>query len=304
MQLLPHLRGHPRFEVIDQIWNARVPILKLRFDHQLDVDLSCHNTEALPNTQLLRAYAELSPQVRELGLMIKLWAKEERVCGAPRGYLSSYSLTLMAIYYMQVDPQVHMPCLPTARYSGKHNASPKGRAAWACPFPTQVLMARFFRFYASEYQWCREVVSVRRGERAGAANPAYSQLGASLSPRLHIEDPFLTGRNLNCVLGLEQECKFYAKICQAARAIQSGRLPDGFCRNSGSLGGKPTGGGPLTEPQIASLADVPKAPACEDASTSGDGSSTRSCSRRTRATGFACMSSESIQAWSSNSGSE
>jgi len=241
-QLLPLLQKHRRFEVIDQIWTARVPILKLRFDQQLDVDLSCHNTEALPNTQLLRAYAELSPQVRELGLLIKVWAKGEGVCGASRGYLSSYALTLMAIYYLQVDPQVNIPCVPAGLFSNRHGTFPKDRKAWKCPLPTQVLLGRFFRFYATEFQWFTEVVSVRHGRRASAAEPVYDQLGASLAPRLHIEDPFLTARNLHCVLGLEQECIFYAKLCQAAEATQNGRLPAGLACSACSLGQEVPGG--------------------------------------------------------------
>eukprot|EP00416_Gambierdiscus_australes_P015325 CAMPEP_0171064500 /NCGR_PEP_ID=MMETSP0766_2-20121228/6325_1 /TAXON_ID=439317 /ORGANISM="Gambierdiscus australes, Strain CAWD 149" /LENGTH=460 /DNA_ID=CAMNT_0011520539 /DNA_START=122 /DNA_END=1501 /DNA_ORIENTATION=+ len=225
-QLLPLLRTHPRFEVIDQIWTARVPILKLRFDQVLDVDLSCHNTEALPNTRLLKAYAELSPQVRELGLMVKLWAKEERVCGAPQGFLSSYALTLMAVYYLQVDQLVEMPVLPTLEFSGSSNGpSVTRRPPWECRLPTAVLLARFFRFYAIEFQWCTEVVSVRRGVRDHAEHRAYDQLRASQSPRLHIEDPFLTGRNLHCVLGAEQEWRFYLKICEAGQAIQTGTVP-------------------------------------------------------------------------------
>ena len=32
------------------------------------------------------------------------------VCGAPKGYLSSYSFSLMVIYFLQVDQQ--LPCLP------------------------------------------------------------------------------------------------------------------------------------------------------------------------------------------------
>lgn len=227
----PILEQHPRFEVVEQIWTARVPILKLRFDGKLDVDLSCHNTEALPNTRLLRAYAELSPVVRELGLMVKLWAKQEGVSGARQGYLSSYALTLMALYYLQVDPEVQLPCLATGRYRGeqldsertKEQESERLDRPWQCGLQTQVLMIRFLRFYATEFQWCTEVVSVRHGRRAPASHPAYAQLGSSSCPRLHIEDPFLTSRNLNCVLGPQQELFFYSRICQTVEALQSGR---------------------------------------------------------------------------------
>jgi len=225
-RLLPLIYANPRFKVVDQIWTARVPILKLRFDDSLDVDLSCHNTEALPNTQLLRAYSELAPAVQELGLLVKLWAKGEGVCGAPQGYLSSYSLTLMAIYFLQVDPNIKMPCLPTRHFTGRGRAPQQ--VQWTCQLPSAALLFRFFSFFATQFQWGNEVVSVRHGQRATVDDPAYDNLRAGLSQRLHIEDPFLTGRNLHCVLGLQQEYLFYSKIHQAAQAMQNYGLPAGL----------------------------------------------------------------------------
>ena len=172
-RLLPLIYANPHFKVVDQIWTARVPILKLRFDDALDVDLSCHNTEALPNTQLLRAYSELAPAVQELGLLVKLWAKGEGVCGAPQGYLSSYSLTLMAIYFLQVDPNIKMPCLPTRHFTGRGRAPQQ--VQWTCQLPSAALLFRFFSFFATQFQWGNEVVSVRHGQRATVDDPAYDR---------------------------------------------------------------------------------------------------------------------------------
>lgn len=222
-RLLPLLNNHPKFEVVDLIWNARVPIVKLKFDTLLDVDLSCHNTEALSNTRLLRAYAELAPQVRELGVLVKLWAKGEGVCGASRGYLSSYSLTLMAIYFLQVDPSVRMPCLPTEAFDGC--GTPSVRVAWRCALSTASLLARFLAFFSAHFQWGTEVVCVRRGQRATTDDLAFAQLGSRSSQRLHIEDPFLRSRNLNGVLGLEEEGIFRTKLRGGAEALRDCRVP-------------------------------------------------------------------------------
>eukprot|EP00443_Scrippsiella_acuminata_P026582 CAMPEP_0115338080 /NCGR_PEP_ID=MMETSP0270-20121206/89876_1 /TAXON_ID=71861 /ORGANISM="Scrippsiella trochoidea, Strain CCMP3099" /LENGTH=69 /DNA_ID=CAMNT_0002759351 /DNA_START=12 /DNA_END=217 /DNA_ORIENTATION=- len=67
------------FEVVEDVRAARVPILRLIFDRSLDVDLSFQNVEPLPNTQLLRAYAALDPCVRDLVILVKLWAKSAGV---------------------------------------------------------------------------------------------------------------------------------------------------------------------------------------------------------------------------------
>lgn len=227
-QLMPMFRDHPRFKVTKEIWAARVPVLKLRFDEVLDVDLSCHNTEALPNTHLLRAYAELHPCVRDLGIMVKLWAKQQGVCGSPRGFLSSYSLMLMTIYFLQVDQYARLPCLHTWAFSSKGAPPQYTNVPWSCSEPTAALLFRFFNFYAEEFQWGQEVVSVRQGQRLTTSDPTYSELRAGLTPRLHVEDPFLIGRNLHCVLGLEQEGTFYAKIAHAAQAMRTSNVPAGL----------------------------------------------------------------------------
>ncbi|CAK0864298.1 unnamed protein product, partial [Prorocentrum cordatum] len=100
-RILPLLESTERFELREVVANARVPVLKVRFDGVLDVDLTCHNTEAMRNTQLLCAYAELHPVVRDVVLLVKQWAKAAQVCGAHERHLTSYALTLMVVYFLQ-----------------------------------------------------------------------------------------------------------------------------------------------------------------------------------------------------------
>jgi len=92
---------------------AKVPILRLRFEGCLEVDLSCNNRQPLKNTALLACYANMHPAVSRLGRAVKLWAKTAGVCGAADRNLSSYAFTLMVVYFLQVDSQVKLPCLPT-----------------------------------------------------------------------------------------------------------------------------------------------------------------------------------------------
>jgi DNA polymerase sigma len=39
------------------------------------VDLTFQNTAALVNTELLKAYSKMCPQLRDLGIAVKRWAK-------------------------------------------------------------------------------------------------------------------------------------------------------------------------------------------------------------------------------------
>lgn len=248
---LPIIKRNEAFHILKDIKFARVPILKLKFVHQeegqvreIEVDLSFQNTEPLPNTQLLRSYSILGQQgerqgyvVRDLGLLVKLWAEAAGVCGAPNGNLSAYSFTLMAIYFMQVDPNVRLPCLPTHCFNGG-DLPPQQfqQLKWTCALPMSWLLYQFFRFFVGDFQWGTEVVSVRIGRRATADDPAFSQLRGRFDPRLHIEDPFLTERNLHCVLRPDQERLLCEKLWEAAEAMQHGVLPNGLWCSSPDTG--------------------------------------------------------------------
>mmetsp|Transcript_38357 Transcript_38357/g.69509 ORF Transcript_38357/g.69509 Transcript_38357/m.69509 type:complete len:501 (-) Transcript_38357:591-2093(-) len=230
-KLLPLLRCHPRFKIKEEIWSARVPIVKLLFDETTEVDLSCHNPQALQNTYLLKTYAELSPQVRRLVLAVKVWARTEGVSGAPSGHLSSYSLTLMVLYFLQVQQGLEMPCMPTEAFSSFGSTPEVQGISWTCALPLAELVTGFFVFYAGAdggFQWGSEVVSVRLGRRSQPRELDFQLLPGRLGHRLHIEDPFLLARNLNCVLTPENEQLLRAKLKQTATTICSGGIPSAF----------------------------------------------------------------------------
>lgn len=53
------------------------------------VDLTFQNTAALVNTELLKAYSKMCPQLRDLGIAVKRWAKavsRTKKCGIVWGY--------------------------------------------------------------------------------------------------------------------------------------------------------------------------------------------------------------------------
>jgi DNA polymerase sigma len=164
-----------------------------------------------------------------LGVLIKLWANAEGVCGAQHGHLSSYSLTLMVLYYMQVDIYVKMPCFPTWEFTGQKRLPDCANVHWQCPLQLHALVSRFFEFYATSHCWGYEVVSPRVGERFYANDSCFASLsGRDNTSMLHIEDPFLLTRNLNCVLGPTQQDLLYRKFCEAHADLESGKIPRGF----------------------------------------------------------------------------
>jgi len=221
--------AHGNFEVTEVISSARIPLLKMRYCAKLDVDVSFQNSEPLPNTQLLRAYARLSPIIRHLVVLVKVWAKADGVCGAQDGHLSSYSFTLMTLYFLQVDPMVKLPCFPTQAFTGHKHIPPEAHIKWECPLSLPALVNRFFEFYTTSFHWGYEVISIRTGSRLYSNNPMYRQLaGRDVATMIHIEDPFLLNRNLNCVLGMDQHTALCKRMTAAHQSILAGAAPEGF----------------------------------------------------------------------------
>eukprot|EP00437_Effrenium_voratum_P028814 CAMPEP_0181406402 /NCGR_PEP_ID=MMETSP1110-20121109/5253_1 /TAXON_ID=174948 /ORGANISM="Symbiodinium sp., Strain CCMP421" /LENGTH=378 /DNA_ID=CAMNT_0023528813 /DNA_START=69 /DNA_END=1202 /DNA_ORIENTATION=- len=219
-------------EVLQVIWTARVPVVKMKFAGFLEVDLTFQNVAALVNTDLLKAYSNMSPQLRQLGIAVKRWAKAADVSGAPQGNLSSYSFTLMAIYFMQTCHG--LPCLPTDVFSEDGPAIDLSGWRWECGLPLPTLLMQFFFFYSDsrQFQWGSEVVSVRMGCRLTMEHQCFAWLETwNQTNRLHIEDPFILDRNLNCVLGTWQEGRLKEALQDAAAAMTSGKLPR--CLDSG-----------------------------------------------------------------------
>lgn len=212
-KLAPIFENSESFSVIDEVLGARVPILKLRFAgrlRQLDVDLSVNNYDALLNSQLLRQYSSIDARVRQLGVAVKLWAKDRKVHGAPSNFLSSYALILMTIYFLQVTAK--LPCLQS-------NERDWG---WQLEKSFASLFKEFLDFYAHRFEWGYEVVSVRIGSRKHADSAEFLQLRNRENTRLHIEDPYIRSRNLCDVMSEEAEDRFREAIKNTDQALTTG----------------------------------------------------------------------------------
>jgi hypothetical protein len=92
-----------------------------------------------------------------------------------------------------------------------------------------VLLHRFFDFYATQHMWGYEVVSPRTGQRYNIHDSFFDSLpGRECADLIQIEDPFIVSRNLNCVLGREQQQILWEKIVSAHTELQHGRIPHGL----------------------------------------------------------------------------
>lgn len=111
-QVLKHLKNCEFIHQIELI-HAKVPIIRFYDIWQcLQIDLNCNNAVGIRNTQLLYCYSKLDWRVRPLVIVIKLWAQCQDINNAKKMTISSYSLVLMVIHFLQcgVNPPV-LPCL-------------------------------------------------------------------------------------------------------------------------------------------------------------------------------------------------
>jgi hypothetical protein len=164
---------------------ARVPIVKFRHpEHNLCCDVGVNKALAVANTRLLQAYGEIDPRVVDLALIVKFWAKRRNVNSPYRGTLSSYAYVVLVVFFLQtrttpVLPPLQQICAPDAREEmaatiGEHNVyfckdreylTRMGYGKGANPNVESIgqLVVEFFRYYAHEFNYREDVVSIRLG---------------------------------------------------------------------------------------------------------------------------------------------
>merc|ERR1719229_393550 len=74
-------------------------------------DISVNNALAVANSHLLRAYLKADSRVRPLALCVKAWAKARKINDRSVGTLSSFSLALMVVHFLQNRPSPILPSL-------------------------------------------------------------------------------------------------------------------------------------------------------------------------------------------------
>ncbi|CAG0894526.1 unnamed protein product [Darwinula stevensoni] len=170
------LRKFTEFVTNLELIRAKVPILKFGDAVSgIEVDLNCNNSVGIRNTHLLYAYANADWRVKPLVLIVKLWAQRQNINDAKNMTISSYSLTLMVIHYLQVvEPGV----VPSMQEKFPHTFSPQKALHFVVPgenvegllqpSPNRTSLAELFlgflHYYAYEFNYAEHAISVRLGK--------------------------------------------------------------------------------------------------------------------------------------------
>ncbi|XP_043919648.1 poly(A) RNA polymerase GLD2 isoform X2 [Protopterus annectens] len=158
-----------------QLIRAKVPIVKFRDKVSLvEYDLNVNNIVGIRNTFLLRSYAFIEIRIRPLVLVVKKWASHHGINDASRGTLSSYSLVLMVLHYLQTLPEPVIPSLqklypdcfdPSVHLHRVHLGSLQIPPYLSKNTSTiGDLFLGFLKYYATDYNWDTLMISIREAK--------------------------------------------------------------------------------------------------------------------------------------------
>ena len=88
---------------------VRIPHLQFKYK-SFEFDLTVNNIFGVVNTRLLDAYAALDARCQKLGVLVKIWAKNNGICNG-QDFLSSYCYIILVIAFLQNLKEPILPCL-------------------------------------------------------------------------------------------------------------------------------------------------------------------------------------------------
>jgi len=230
---------------------ARCPIIKFKDpETNIKIDVCLNNELALRNTKLIADYINLDIRAKQLGYIIKYWAKRRKINDPYTGTLSSYAFIILLINFLQrCDPPI-LPCLQQIR---EDNLTEEDTAfyidGYDCyyyypnveelkNFGNQnkeslgALLIGFFHLYAEELDYRNDVVSIRTGRYLSKKEKNWTLKDGDFKTHhfLTIEDPFETTHNLARTSELDAVIGMRKEFGRAFRLAISGKPLNFICK--------------------------------------------------------------------------
>lgn len=198
-------------ENVTKVFMARTPLIKFTdADSGLEVDFCINNQLGYRNTLLLSAYCEFDIRVKQLGRLVKDWAKANGLVGTAEGYLNSYAYMLLVVFFFQ---QCSPPVLPNLQLLAKEavpvvDTKWDYEDVWDTKFFEDVgsmersgntmsvgeLLVAFFLFYAN-FDFDRHAVCLRLSRERVPVNK-FDLTTPTSKDQWYVEDPFDLRHNL------------------------------------------------------------------------------------------------------------
>mmetsp|Transcript_19754 Transcript_19754/g.43181 ORF Transcript_19754/g.43181 Transcript_19754/m.43181 type:complete len:504 (-) Transcript_19754:152-1663(-) len=180
----------------------------------VSLDFSVNSAMPLHSAALLTECGRLEPRAKELILLVRRWARDRGISHVAKGHLPPYAWSLLAVYFLQAGSEDGSGLLPplagferSAALAGKAGSRMESGSERSPSKDTEgqkstaALFKEFVHFYAEDFNYRNEAVSVRLGRRAPPEialplNVIVPQSGVATEVAPSIEDPFDVKRNL------------------------------------------------------------------------------------------------------------
>ncbi|KAG2385911.1 hypothetical protein C9374_003060 [Naegleria lovaniensis] len=203
-QLAQFLESKLHYSDVQGIFTARIPIVKFTEPTlKLHCDVGVNNILAVYNTKLVGVYCDTDIRCRQLIFFLKLWIKQRCINDPYGGTLSSYTLTLMIIHFLQLNgvlPYLQDKSIFTNITS--RTVDGMDGNMYDCSFEESkeeifskfsqpntdsvgLLLFKFFKYYAFEFDFKTKVISIRQ-----SAQPVIPQEEKNFPQTFKVEDPF------------------------------------------------------------------------------------------------------------------
>ncbi|XP_015788987.1 poly(A) RNA polymerase gld-2 homolog A [Tetranychus urticae] len=159
---------------------AKVPILKFTDSESgIEIDLNFNNIVGIRNTQLIEFYNRMDKRFQSLVLTAKIWARQNGINNARFKTISSYTIVLMVIHYLQCgcDPPV-LPCLHDLMPDKFHPDSDITKLSlfeeipeWQSSNKSSLsqLFIGFLDYYSYKFDYVSNAISIRTGSTISKA---------------------------------------------------------------------------------------------------------------------------------------
>ncbi|XP_062307562.1 poly(A) RNA polymerase GLD2 [Osmerus eperlanus] len=212
-----------------QLIKAKVPILKARDTVSgVEFDLNINNTVGIRNTFLLRSYAYAEPRVRPIIMVVKKWAQHYGINDASKGTLSSYTLVLMVLHYLQTLKNPVVPslqqqfpeCFSVTMDIHMVPDGPRHIPAFSSTNTLSLgeLLLGFLKYYTCSFRWDQKVISIREAKAIPRTSSSEWK-----NKFICVEEPF---EQKNTARAVYEKSKFDAiKTCftESWRALQQSK---------------------------------------------------------------------------------
>lgn len=172
--VMSKLKNRHEIKDLRCIPHARVPIVTHK-PSTVDLSLGIHGATfdlsfrllGAVNSRLLRSYVTGNPAVRIAAVALKAWSKQVGITDSRNGYLTSYAVVILLIYFCLRRGCVKW-CAPLSiRIQDCERLPPSigvvSKDSSELRQEVGLLLGGFWQFYACEFDWDHEVVSINEG---------------------------------------------------------------------------------------------------------------------------------------------